>query len=370
MAQTINRLSARGVQTLSKPGRHSDGGGLYLVVELSGAKRWAFIYRSRQQRVMRGGRLVGVEREMGFGGLGSVTLAQARELAGQARALLAAGGDPLTYRRDRERAQRAEVAARSKTFGDVADELIASRSPGWRNEKHRAQWAMTLETYAAPLHDRAPADITTEDVVAVLSPIWMAKPETAARTRGRIEAVLDAARVRGLIDPGAANPARWRGHLDHLLPKHSRRLKRHHAALDWRELPGFMTDLALREGTSARALEFCILTAARIGEVLGIRWQEIDVEAAVWECPAHRMKAGKPHRVPLSPAAIAVLARMQRGEAEALVFPGAKAGKPLSNMVMAALFKRMKREGITTHGFRSTFRDWAGESNAPPPRNL
>ena len=154
-------------------------------------------------------------------------------------------------------------------------------------------------------------------------------------------------------------------------PKHSRRLKRHHAALDWRELPEFMTDLALREGTSARALESCILTAARIGEVLGIRWQEIDVEAAVWECPAHVMKAGKPHHVPVfAQAAIAVLARMQRGEAEALRFPGAQAGKPLSNMVMAALFKRMKREGITTHGFRSTFRDWAKESNAPPPRNL
>jgi integrase len=279
---------------------------------------------------------------------------------------LAAGGDPLTDRRDRDRAQRLEAASRSKTFGDVADELIASRSPGWRNDKHRAQWGMTLKTYAAPLRDKAPAEITTEDVVAVLSPIWMAKPETAARTRGRIEAVLDAARVRGLIDPGAANPARWRGHLDHLLPKHSRRLKRHHAALNWRELPTFMADLAQREGTSVRALEFCILTAARIGEVLGIRWREIDLETAVWECPADRMKAGKPHRVPLSPAAVAVLSRMPRCKPEALVFPGAKPAKPLSNMVMAALFKRMKREGITTHGFRSSFRDWAGEATHYP----
>jgi integrase len=366
MAQTINRLTARGVQTLTKPGRHSDGGGLYLVVETSGAKRWTFIYRSRQQRVMRGGRLVGVEREMGLGGLSAVSLAQARELASQARTLLAAGGDPLSDRRYRDRAQRIEAASRSKTFGDVADELIASRSPGWRNAKHRAQWGMTLETYAAPLREKAPAEITTEDVVAVLSPIWMAKPETAARTRGRIEAVIDAARVRGLIEPGAANPARWRGHLDHLLPTHSRRLKRHHAALDWREMPAFMKELAQREGTSARALEFCILTAARIGEVLGLRWQEIDLASAVWECPAERMKAGRPHRVPLSPAAVAVLARMTRGEAEALVFPGAKPGKPLSNMVMVALFKRMKREGITTHGFRSTFRDWAGEATHYP----
>ncbi len=366
MARTLNKLGSRAIQTVQTIGRHSDGGGLYLVVDVAKAKRWVFIFRSPVHRMERKGKLVGAERQMGLGSANAVSLARARDLAAVARAMLAEGIDPLDARRERDRAKDAEAAKRSKTFGEVADELIASRSPGWRNAKHRAQWRMTLKTYAAPLRDKAPAAITTEDVVAALEPIWMVKPETAARTRGRIEAVLDAARVRGMIDPSAANPARWRGHLDHLLPKHSRRLKRHHAALPWPELPAFMKDLAQREGTSARALEFCILTAARIGEALGARWQEIDLKTAVWECPAERMKAGKPHRVPLSPTVIALLKALPSGEPDEFVFPGAKRGKPLSNMVMVALFKRMKRESVTTHGFRSTFRDWAGEATTYP----
>lgn len=230
----------------------------------------------------------------------------------------------------RDAAQR--LAEIPRTFSAVAADLMAAKSPGWRNAKHRAQSRMTLDVYAAALSSKHVDEITTEDVLAVLMPIWSTKPETASRTRGRIEAVLDAARVRGLIAAGTANPARWRGHLDHLLPKRGKLSRGHHAAMPWEELPAFMLELRDRPATAARALEWCILTAARIGEALGMRWREIDRAAAVWECPAERMKAGKPHRVPLSPAAIAVLNRVPPGAPDDLVFPGAKRGKPLSNM--------------------------------------
>lgn len=366
MARAMHKLTARGVQTTTKPGRHSDGGGLYLVVEArrgdDGAKqlskRWVFIYRRKRD---------GRQSEMGLGALAGASLADARSLAADARKKLAAGRDPIEERRGAAAAQR--LAATPRTFGAVAADLMATKSPGWRNAKHRAQWRMTLDVYAGALREKAVDEITTEDVLAVLTPIWSTKPETASRTRGRIEAVLDAARARGLIATGAANPARWRGHLDHLLPRRARLARGHHAALPWEDLPAFMLDLRDRPGTGARALEWCILTAARIGEALGTRWREIDREAAVWECPADRMKAGKPHRVPLSPAAMALLERMPAGGPDDLVFPGAKRGKPLSNMVMKALFIRMGREGITTHGFRSTFRDWAGEAT-PHPREV
>ncbi|MGF1650881.1 MAG: tyrosine-type recombinase/integrase [Hyphomicrobiaceae bacterium] len=355
MARTLNKLSARSVQTLTKPGRHSDGGGLYLVIDPGGAKRWVFLYRRRRD---------GRQTEMGLGGLLGVSLAEARNRATEARQQLAAGIDPLEARRAADEAQRR--ASDTRTFGTIADELIAAKSPGWRNEKHRAQWQMTLQVYAAPLRDLPPAEITTEDVLAVLQPIWAEKPETASRTRGRIEAVLDAARVRGLIPHGTPNPARWRGHLDHLLPKLRKLNHRHHAALPWQELPAFMLELRARQAPAARALEWCILTAARIGEALGTRWQEIDLDGAVWECPADRMKAGKPHRVPLSPAALALLETIPRGTPDSLVFPGTRHGKPFSNMVFKALFVRMGQPNITTHGFRSTFRDWAGECTSHP----
>ena len=366
MTRAMHKLTARGVQTATKPGRHSDGGGLYLVVEarrgVEGAKqlskRWVFIYRRKRD---------GRQSEMGLGGIAGVGLADARSLAADARKNLAAGRDPIEERRSAETAQR--LAAIPRTFGAVAADLMAAKSPGWRNAKHRAQWRMTLKVYAGALNEKPVDEITTEDVLAVLMPIWPTKPETASRTLGRIEAVLDAARARGLIASAAANPARWRGHLDHLLPKQARLARGHHAALPWEDLPAFMWDLRNRPGTGARALEWCILTAARIGEALGTRWREIDRDGAVWECPAERMKAGKSHRVPLSPAALALLEHMPAGGPDDLVFPGAKHGKPLSNMVMKALFKRMGRDGITTHGFRSTFRDWAGEAT-PHPREV
>lgn len=356
MARGLNKLSARTVATLSTPGRHADGGGLYASIGKTGARRWVFLYRWQGKR-----------HEMGLGSLDAVPLAKARELAARCRLALAEGRSPLDDKRSDEQAQR--VASVPSSFGDVADALIASRAPGWRNEKHHAQWRMTLEVYAAPLRGKPVAAITTEDVLSVLQPIWMEKPETASRTRGRIEAVLDAARVRGLIAPDAANPARWRGHLDHLLPPRNRLSRGHHTALPWQEVPAFMAQLRKRQASAARALEWCILTATRIGEALGTRWSEIDREASVWQIPAARMKSRKPHRVPLAPAALAVLDAMPVGDATDLVFPGAKPGKPLSNMVMKALFLRMGHPTITTHGFRSSFRDWAGECT-PHPREV
>lgn len=367
MARALHKLTARAVLTSTKPGRHSDGGGLYLVIESRAgddgakqhlSKRWVFIYRRKRD---------GRQSEMGLGGLVAVSLADARGLAAEARKHLAAGRDPIEERHASSVAQRR--AATPRSFGAVAADLMTAKSSGWRNAKHRAQWRMTLDVYAGALREKPVDEITTEDLLAVLMPIWSTKPETASRTRGRIEAVLDAARARGLIAAGTANPARWRGHLDHLLPKRGKLSRGHHAALPWEDLPAFILELRKRPAVAARALEWCILTAARIGEALGMRWGEIDPASAVWECPAERMKAGRSHRVPLSPAALAVLDQMPAGGPDDLVFPGAKRGKPLSNMAMKALFLRMGRDGITTHGFRSTFRDWAGEAT-PHPREV
>lgn len=362
MAKSLNRLSARLVSSLTTPGRHADGGGLYATVSADGKRRrWVFLFRWQARRC-----------EMGLGSLNAVPLARAREMAAKCRLDLAEGRNPLDARRAAIEAEQKAVDAqrldnaRLTTFGEVADTLIASKSPGWRNAKHGAQWVMTLKVYAAPLRPLPVSRVTTEHVLAVLQPIWTTKPETAVRTRGRIEAVLDVARVRGLIPAHEANPARWRGHLDHLLPSREKLRRGHHAAMPWQRVPAFISELRMRPGTAARALEWCILTAARLGEALGTRWREIDVDAGVWECPADRMKTNKAHRVPLSPAALALLKSLPTGKPDDLVFPGAKFGKPLSNMVMKALFHRMGVFDVTTHGFRSSFRDWAGEVTTHP----
>jgi integrase len=349
MGREINRLSARGIAALAKPGRHADGGGLYLAVDKSGAKRWVFLFR-------RDGRL----REMGLGGLTSVPLVKARELGAAARAVLQAGGDPIEDK-------RAE-APRVPTFGQAADAFIEAMSPEFRNAKHIAQWKMTLTDYAAALRAKPIDAITTEDVLGVLQPLWLAKPETASRLRGRIERVLDAAKAKG--HRNGENPALWRGHLSNLLPKAKKLSRGHHAAMDFREVPAFVGELRARQAVSARALEFTILTAARSGETLGATWAEIDLKAAVWRIPGVRMKAGREHRVPLSTAALTILSEMaQLGEdGGAFVFPGARRGRPLSVMAMEMILRRMKME-ITTHGFRSSFRDWAGEVS-PFPREV
>jgi integrase len=267
--------------------------------------------------------------------------------------LLAAGTNPIENRRN-----AATILAAKPTFGDIADDLIEAKASEWRNEKHRAQWAMTLSRYCAALRSRPVEEIDTEAVLAVLKPIWRRTPETASRLRGRIEMVLDAARARGHIPRNEANPARWRGHLDKLLPKRPKLSRGHHAAMPYTEVPRFLRDLKERDGLAAMALELCILTAARSGEVYGARWDEIDRENRVWTVPATRMKAGREHRIPLSEPAMAILGRVGEAKLSELVFPG-RGGRPLSYMAMEMLLRRM-RVNFTVHGFRSAFRDWAG----------
>jgi integrase len=327
------------------PGRYSDGSvkGLMLMVRPSGARSWMLRYQI-------GGR----RRDMGLGPYPEVSLADARERALEARRVLKRDGkDPLAER------SRPKLL----TFRAAAEALIEAKRPGWRNAKHAAQWTATLATYAWPklgaLDVRA---VDTAAVLEVLRPIWTAKTETASRVRQRIEAVLDyATAIRART---GENPARWKGHLDHLLANPSKvRAVKHHAALDWRLAPAFMAELAKRAGIDARALAFTILTAARSGEVRGMRWSELDLEGAVWIVPPGRIKAAKEHRVPLTPAARALLGDPE--EPDALVFPSPiKAGKPLSDATLAAVLGRMGYGDITVHGFRSTFRDWAGETTA------
>jgi integrase len=231
--------------------------------------------------------------------------------------------------------------------------------PSWRNGKHAAQWKMTLQEYAAPLR-RLPVDkITTDDVLSVLKPFWNDKPETASRLRGRIERVLDAAKAQGLRS--GENPARWRGHLDQLLPKRQQLTRGHHPAMSYTDVPAFVADLQARQATAASALEVAVLTAARSGEVLGARWVEFDLDRAVWTVPATRMKAGREHRVPLSPRALKIVKAMQDTRNGDFVFPGHRPGRPLSVMALEMVLRRMKIKDATVHGFRSAFRDWAAE---------
>jgi integrase len=337
------RLTARTVAT-AKRGKHSDGGNLYLIVSDTGAKKWVLRFTWR-----------GTAKEMGLGSANDVPLADARERAADARRLLAKGLNPIDARK-----RDGGIPA----FGTLADDVCETLAAGFRNEKHKAQWRMTLETYAAPLRLKPVDTISTEDVLAVLKPVWTEKPETASRLRGRIEKVLDAAKAKGFRS--GENPARWRGHLDHLLPKPLKLSRGHHAAMRYEELPAFMGELRERQATAARALEFCILTAARSGEGLGCRWSEIDLDKAVWTVPPNRMKAGREHRVPLSSRAVAILCELQPANAGAFVFPGQTRNKPLSNMAMDMMLRRMKRDAVTVHGFRSSFRDWAGnDTNFP-----
>jgi integrase len=343
MAQRINRLSARKVTTIAKPGRHADGSNLYLSISKNGGRSWVFMFRRH-----------GKQTEIGLGSARQVTLAEARKLAGEANASLRMGINPKDAR------NRAE----GSTFGDCADEVIAAMRPSWRNEKHAAQWEMTLREYAAPLR-RLPVDkITTDDVLAVLKPLWTQKPETASRLRGRIERVLDAAKARGLRS--GENPARWRGHLDQLLPKRQRLTRGHHAAMSYSDLPAFMNELRARQATAALALEFAILTAARSGEVLGARWDELDLDRAIWTVPAERMKAGREHRVPLSSPALKIVKGLHDDRNGDFVFSGQKPGEPLSVMALEMVLRRMQIENATVHGFRSSFRDWAAESTNFP----
>lgn len=347
MAAKPTGLTALKVKSAG-PGMHADGGGLYLQVQGAG-RSWVFRY-SRN----------GKQRYMGLGSTSAITLAEAREAARDARRLLAQGTDPLDARNSQREAAEIEVKkTKAITFDQAAEQYITTHEASWRNPKHRQQWTNTLATYASPIIGKLPvAAIDRELVLRVIEPLWSTKTETANRVRGRIEAVLDWAKVRGYRD--GDNPAQWRGNLAHALPAKSKvRRVQHHPALPYSDLPKFMRALRVREGIAARALEFTILTSARTEEVLRTRWDELD--EAVWTIPASRMKASKPHRVPLSGAALAVLQSLPR--LNEWVFPGARG--PLSNMAMLNVLRRMGA-GVTAHGFRSTFRDWAAECTAFP----
>lgn len=354
----MGKLNPKQIDNLSEAGTYEDGEGLRLVVKNTGRKSWVFRYQ-----------LAGKRREMGIGAYPDVTLKAARVAAAQQRSLLASGSDPLAAR-DTERAalraaQQAE-AAKAITFADVAVDYINAHRAGWKSAKHAQQWQNTLDTYAHPIIGTLPAqDVTTSHVLAVLQPIWTSKPETASRVRNRIELVLDAAKARHLRD--GENPARWRGHLDKLLPRRSKvRAVKSHAAMPWTDLPAFMNNLAKLQASSARALELTILTACRTSEVLNARWDEIDLEARTWTIPVERMKSGKAHRVPLSDAALAVLNGLPRIVNTPYLFPGTRKGKPLSNLAMTMTMRRMGKGHLTVHGFRSSFRDWAAERTNYP----
>jgi integrase len=349
MARQINRLNARSVASLKRPGRHADGAGLYLSISSNGGRRWVFLFRRNAKM-----------REMGLGSASVVTLGRARELARAARDTIAKGLDPIET--------RSLHGGMSKTFAECSALFIEGNKAGWRNAKHAAQWANTLATYADPVIGRmAVADVATVHIVKILNPIWTTKTETAARVRSRIEAVLDWSRVHGFRQ--GENPARWRGHLDQLLPKRSKvKRVKHHPALPFSALPAFLSDLRTLDGIAPRALEYTILTAARTNETIGATIPEIDA-SATWTIRGERMKGGREHRVPLSPRCLEILAALgiRPGEnRDGPVFAQGRKGSPLSNGAMLAVLERMGRGDITVHGFRSTFRDWASETTPFP----
>jgi integrase len=345
-------LTAIAISRLTKPGRYAVGYGVYLQISGNRGRSWVFRFEREYGGKRRG-------RHIGLGPCALVSLAEAREKGLEYRKLLLIGIDPLDHKKALLQ-QAIEAAARDVTFRECAERYIAAHEPGWSNAVHRRQWCATLEASVYPVVGKLPvASVDTALVVKILEPIWTGRPQTASRVRGRIESILDWAKVRGYR--AGENPARWRGHLDHLLPAH-RRLARvkHHAALHFMEVPAFMLELREREGNTARALEFTILTAARVGEVLGARWDEISGD--VWTVTADRMKGGREHRVPLSQHAVELLKALPR--TSEYVFPGARG--QIANNGPRKLLRRMGRSDITVHGFRSSFRDWAGETTHHP----
>ncbi|MDX2328669.1 tyrosine-type recombinase/integrase [Sinorhizobium medicae] len=340
-----NLLTVTEIKNSSKP-KLRDGDGLWLHTSSAGNRHFVFIYIRHGRR-----------REMGLGtygtGTGQVSLAAARAKAEEIRAILGRGGDPFTEMEERQE------RVKPTTFGQCADDLVDAMESQWRNEKHRAQWRMTLTEYAKALRKMPVAEVTTDDVVRVLKPIWTTKAETASRLRGRIEKVLDHAKVRGLRT--GENPARWKGHLDHILPKAGKLKRGHHAAMPYADVPAFMKKIREASGVGARALEFTVLTASRTGETMGARWAEFDFKENVWTVPAERMKGGREHRVPLTDRVLAVLTEMKKRSVNDFVFPGSKANTPISNMTMSKVMKTYEADAFTVHGFRSAFRDWASE---------
>ncbi len=345
-----NALTTLAVKN-AKPGRHADGGGLHLLVKESGARSWVYRFM-----------LSGKSRDIGLGTAGpdGISLADARDARDALRLKVKAGIDPLEERQ-REAAQALAAAQAAHvagiTFQAVAEAYIGANEDSWRNDKHRQQWKNTLATYVYPvIGELRIAEVGTAHVLQILEPIWKTKAETASRVRGRMETILDAAKARGYRD--GENPARWRGHIAQILPVRSRLTRGHHRAMRYDVIPAFVGALHQRQAVAALALEFTILTAARTGEVIGAKWDEVDLDKAIWAIPASRMKAGKEHRVPLSPRAVEILKSTQ-GLRKEWLFPATKGGS-MSSMAMSMLLRRMKVD-VTVHGFRSGFRDWSAE---------
>jgi integrase len=357
--RATNRLTALRVERLKTPGLHPDGGGLYLRIAKGGTKGWVYRYM-----------LSGRARAMGLGSSTTCSLAEARQRAAEARRARQGGVDPIGARID-ERTKARLQEARGITFEACAAAYVQAHRAGWRSSKHAGQWTQSIATYATPIIGALPVQgVDMALLMRVLEqpiglppvPLWTARPETASRLRGRIEAILDWARVRGYRS--GENPARWRGHLDHLLPRRSKvRGVEHFAAMSYAELPSFMTALRGETGMAARALEFAVLMAARTGEVLGATWTEIDWQTRTWTIPAGRMKSGKGHRVPLCARAIEILKELQplTSAVGKFLFAGSRLGKPLSPMAMPRVLLALGRSDTTVHGFRSAFRDWAAE---------
>ena len=356
----MGKLTTLKLKTMRQPGRFGDGDGLWLQVRTAENRSWLFRYVSPTTKK---------PRVLGLGPEKLVSLAEAREAARDAARQVFKGIDPLDEKAAKAMAAKAGLLA-GTTFRQAAEAYLKANGAKWGNEKHAAQWEATLTTYAFPvIGDKPVQAVETSDIVKILQPIWAGKTETASRLRGRVETVLAYATTHGMRK--GENPARWRGHLEHVLPKRSEVAKvEHHPALPWREVPAFVTTaLAGEDGVTGMALRFLIATAARTGEVLGAVWREIDLKAKVWVVPADRMKAGREHRVPLNESAMSVLLKMAElgQQPDGHVFPGQKDGRPLSSMAILMLLRRIGRGDLTSHGFRSSFRDWASEATTFHP---
>lgn len=352
MARSLHRLNPLKINKIEKPGYYGDGGGLYLQVSQYDTKSWVFRFTLQKKR------------EMGLGPLHDIPLKKAREIAQECRLLVREGIDPIVHRKERRALAQNKTAA-YMTFKECAERYIRNNQAGWSNPKHASQWTSTLETYAYPVIGPLPVShIETAHIMEILEPIWAEKNETARRVRGRVEAVLDAARVAK--QRTGENPSRWKGHLDKLLPASFKVVKVvHHPSMPYSDVSNFIALLRAQDNTASLALEFLILTASRTNEVIDATFDEFDLDKAVWVIPAARMKAKREHRVPLSTRAIQIVRQMEAVRQNDHVFPGQR-GKGLSNMAFLQLLKRMNRTDITVHGFRSTFRDWAGEQTSYP----
>jgi integrase len=354
MDRTHQRLTALAVSRAAKPGYLADGGGLYLQTTAAGARSWIYRYSLDKKR-----------REMGLGPFPAITLAAARASASEARTLLKAGQDPIAAR-DAQRAAQQLQAAHVVTFDEASRQFIKANKAAWKNAKHQDQWTNTLATHASPtIGTLAVGAVGVSEVITILEPLWTTKPETASRVRGRIERVLDWAKVRGYRS--GENPARWRGHLDKILPARNKvRSVKHHAAVAIDDTASVYARLRASSGMAALAVRFVILTAARAGEVTGARWSEVDTQAGVWTVPADRIKAAREHRVPLSGEALEIVKALRETASGEFVFPGWVTGKPLSLTSLSKALDTAGGEGKTVHGFRSTFRDWASERTNYP----